>query len=276
MEGAVLAGKSDEIRTDEQAGWSAGRGRADERSAGRGMFAGVGNRARIREDDEESLSPTPPPPYDSQKRSAQMAGIDEDDDASFPWPLTGEEEARLTLAVDAVGPATPYKAQKTGIYATPATSTRRNLPWLEESTASNTISDENALRPLTPSKSPSKLHIEQPFTPGGQAPETTIPSSPSPPARHKNALLNPADSTSSLTSEALAALASTSIPPDTLSRLRSVLTKHDLRTQGVTKGRDISRLAVKAKDAKIAELHARIASLEAEREMDRAVMRLRG
>jgi hypothetical protein len=95
--------------------------------------------------------------------------------------------------------------------------------------------------------------------------------SPSPPNRHRDALANPADSSSSLTNEALATLAGTSIPPSVLSKLRGILSKHDLKTQGIVKGRDISRLALKAKEAKVVELQARIASLEAEKE--RSVIR---
>jgi hypothetical protein len=97
--------------------------------------------------------------------------------------------------------------------------------------------------------------------------------SPSTHGRHRDALSNPADETSSLTVEALAALSSISIPPHILAELRGILSKHDLKAQGVVKGRDISRLALKAKEAKMAELEARIASLEAEREVSRGVIR---
>jgi hypothetical protein len=76
-----------------------------------------------------------------------------------------------------------------------------------------------------------------------------------------------------MTNEVLAALSDTRVPEDTLATLRGTLSKHDLKFQGVVKGRDISRLALKAKDAKIMELQARIASLEAERELDRGVIR---
>jgi hypothetical protein len=73
--------------------------------------------------------------------------------------------------------------------------------------------------------------------------------------------------------EALAALSGIAVSEDVLTTLRGILSKHDLTSQGVAKGRDISRLALKAKEAKIAELQARVASLEAERELDRGVIR---
>ena len=55
--------------------------------------------------------------------------------------------------------------------------------------------------------------------------------------------------------------------------IKGICSKHTLKTQGIAKGRDISRLAIKSKDGKIAELHGRIAALEAERETNRAVIR---
>ena len=54
--------------------------------------------------------------------------------------------------------------------------------------------------------------------------------------------------------------------------LVELLNNHDLRTQGIIKGRDITRLAVQAKDKKIGELQARISALEAEKETNRRVI----
>jgi len=56
------------------------------------------------------------------------------------------------------------------------------------------------------------------------------------------------------------------------SSLKQLLGKHSLRMQGVTRGRDVSRLTVKAKDAKIAELEHRVATLEAELAVERALV----
>lgn len=54
--------------------------------------------------------------------------------------------------------------------------------------------------------------------------------------------------------------------------LVGLLNRQDLRTQGITKGREIARLAVKAKEGKIVELQQRIAALEAEKETSRVVI----
>lgn len=55
-------------------------------------------------------------------------------------------------------------------------------------------------------------------------------------------------------------------------KLVELLNKHDLRTQGIAKGRDVTRLALGSKERKIAELEARIAGLEGERETSKAVI----
>jgi len=281
-----------------QDGWAAGRTRT-------GIFANIDPLATevthtsIKDEDATTDEGSSPPAYSSQqtgkKRKAEAADLnnnddDDDDDELLPWPLTGEEEQELVAAADktAPPPETPRKAAKTGIYATPATTVqkKRTLPWLQESDEPTTVprtpsmlSDRHTEYTDSPSKPPTKIlppiH-EQVYGPTPTLRASTHGSqakSPSPPNRHRDALANPADSSSSLTNEALATLAGTSIPPSVLSNLRRILSKHDLKTQGIVQGRDISRLALKAKEAKIVELQARIASLEAEKEVDRSMIR---
>lgn len=251
------------------------------------------------------ISPLPPPSAMRNesavmKRRAQQAFADEADDDPFPWALTGQEEQELASSVSRTmpPPETPNKVQKTGIYATPATTGKRKLPWLDTEAGpsiSRTTSDVASKLPQlpeTPSKTPTAgaSHAKSATTPDGHTlqADSVAATTPSPPTRHKDALSDPGDSAATLTKDALAALSSVDIPPDILSKLRGILSKHDLKTQGIIKGRDISRLALKAKDAKIkeletkvvghenakiAELQARIASLEAEREVDKAVIR---
>ena len=304
-EGAVLNNSRSEPGNRQapatQNGWNAGR------STG-GMFAGVDPMTKgtekdsMKKDDESTEDDSPPPAYSSQrhnttgaKRKADTANLDgddnsNDDDELLPWSLTGREEQKLIdVAGSAVpAPETPRKAVKTGVYATPATTVekKRTLPWLQDK-----FSESSRLTtPSVPARhqedyldSPSK----QPITALSPIPEQPYPPTPtlqtsmrdtlckpySNEGRYKDALSNPADSTSSLTNEVLSALSDTSIPDDVLTALRGILSKHDLKSQGVVKGRDISRLALKAKEAKIVELQARVASLEAERELDRGVIR---
>ncbi|KAL1651365.1 hypothetical protein SLS58_000705 [Diplodia intermedia] len=59
---------------------------------------------------------------------------------------------------------------------------------------------------------------------------------------------------------------------ETCEALQKVLKSHTLRTQGLARGRDISRLAVRERNAKIGELQARVTALEAELETQKAVI----
>ncbi|KAK0278091.1 hypothetical protein LTR35_009413 [Friedmanniomyces endolithicus] len=297
---------------DVQEGWDAGRAHRAARTDGTGVNGkgqnGMGMFAHVNADDEETASPTPSPvspppahawlkrspaPNNRVKRSAQQAALNEDeDDEVFPWPLTGQEESELAKAADSAvaAPETPHKAQKTGVYATPATTGKRKLPWLEPQQAPITPDNISAKIKTANgvSDSPStRLGAVTPVLQAEAPPTAVAATTPSPPIRYKDALNNPADSGSTLTTEALAVLQPAKIPPEIREKLRSILSKHDLRFQGITRGRDISRLAIAAKDAKIAELGAtivglenariaellaRIGSLEAEREVDRAVI----
>jgi hypothetical protein len=56
-------------------------------------------------------------------------------------------------------------------------------------------------------------------------------------------------------------------------KLRQTLNRHALRDQGVARGRDITRVALKSKDAKNAELQKRIAELEAECDRYKGIIR---
>ena len=303
-EGAVLNNSRSEPKSRQvpaaQDGWDAGRSRG-------GMFAGVDPMAKgtdsdpTREDDETTDDESPPPADSSQrhdisgaKRKADAANLDGDHDSDdgelLPWPLTGQEEQDLIDAADSIAPApeTPRKAVKTGIYATPATTVekKRTLPWLQDKLdKSGTLKTPSVFESRqndylsSPSKQSTKTLppiSEHPYppTPTLQAntPDTCFKPS-SNQGRYKDALADPPDGTSSLMNEVFAALSDTQVPDDVLTTLRGMLSKHDLKFQGVVRGRDISRLALKAKEAKIMELQAKVASLEAERELDRGVIR---
>jgi hypothetical protein len=79
-------------------------------------------------------------------------------------------------------------------------------------------------------------------------------------------------SNSTLATEVLKILAPIPLNSSVQSQLVELLNRHDLRTQGIAKGRDITRLAIQSRERKIAELQARIAGLEAERQTSRTVI----
>jgi hypothetical protein len=77
---------------------------------------------------------------------------------------------------------------------------------------------------------------------------------------------------STLATEVLEILAPIPLNSSVQFQLIELLNRHELRTQGIAKGRDITRLAIQSKERKIAELQARIAGLEAERQTSRTVI----
>jgi hypothetical protein len=98
------------------------------------------------------------------------------------------------------------------------------------------------------------------------------PSTPTPIRFASTALINqPAAETQSycqLVSQTLTLLAShhITLPASVKQDLITLLNTHDLRAQGIARGRDISRLAIRKKDERIQALIGRIVVLEAERE----------
>lgn len=207
-------------------------------------------------------------PSSTLKRPFSDAGLDDKPDAdhdSFPWSLSSQEEAVLLDA-----PETPSKAVKIDGLTTPATSTHRKLPWLDPSAQSPSTSAAKASLskhsdlPRLSTPSTSNLVVSQH---AALTPQVT----PSP-SRFHDLSADASSPRSTLSVDVFAALndSSVSLPADLTSKLKAVLTRHELRIQGVAKGRDITRLALKAREAKVAELQATIANLEAERNVDHA------
>jgi hypothetical protein len=62
------------------------------------------------------------------------------------------------------------------------------------------------------------------------------------------------------------------LPTEARDDLVALLERHHLKAQGIMRGREISRVALKKKDEQIHDLNKRIEGLESEREMDRAVI----
>lgn len=220
----------------------------------------------------------------SKKRPLSVTGFqfddddyDDDDVDAFPWAFTGQEEAELAKL--AQPPETPRKkAQKTDSYATPASTAKRQLPWIDYS-AEAPLSASSAARTTTaatPSRSmvPDSLPTPSLTKPSAKA-SAGADTTPTPGTRFRDALAD-TPGPSALMDDVLDTLRASRIAlaPDAAGRLRAVLHTHHLRAQGISRGRDMVRLALKARDAKIVELGARIQALEAEREVDRA--RIRG
>jgi hypothetical protein len=205
-------------------------------------------------------------PSSTLKRPFSDAGLDDIADVdhdSFPWSLSGQEEAVLLDT-----PETPRKAVRLDGLTTPATSAHRKLPWLDhpaQSSSSLSAKASVSKQPLLPRTfTPSKSNL-----PVAQHNSLTPQVTPSPSRFYDPSADSPR---SALTVDVFAALddSNATLPAVLTSSLRDVLTRHELRIQGVVKGREITRLALKARDAKVVELQATIASLEAEKKVDHA------
>lgn len=203
---------------------------------------------------------------ENKKRTREIVDLDaetEDEDEfgePISWPPTAVE--------------TPSKRQRTDEYVTPATTTtRRKLPWLN-------YEEEEA---TTPSKQRTELSALP--TPSRTKPnEVQDPATSPTMGRFRDAMRSPpADasvaSARTLSKEVFELLQANGV--DLTGKmegdLRAALNRHEMKLQGVIKGRDLVRTALKGKEGKIVELQGRVAGLEAEREVLRGALgRLRG
>jgi hypothetical protein len=190
-------------------------------------------------------------PSKNRERSALK-----DDDDDFDWSASNDKalvEAAHTVTMPP--PETPRKAPRTSNITSPAK--RQHSEMVEDmSLWSTSASDGDVFNTPKSSEAASGL----------LSPKKT-------PARGKSqGVLASTITNSSLSTDALRILDGSRISADVEHKLVELLNKHDLRAQGIAKGRDITRLALSSKDKKINELEARIAGLEAERETSKAVI----
>jgi hypothetical protein len=200
------------------------------------------------------------------------------DEESFEWPLSDEgvmeedrSEERVAVIIPSTTssgsqrplqpsassmplPQTPRKAPRTAATTTPGKRARSRSPSAlpTSTTPPHTLSTPQINRILFPT---SQQQQSDPYSP----------TSPSPPS---------IPNSNTLTYEILTLLTAHNItlsPPATAA-LSHICNTHALRTQGIARGRDVSREALKEKERKIEELKRRVEGLEAERERDRAVI----
>lgn len=183
-----------------------------------------------------------------------------DDEEPFPWSPTQAEVKTLSNAVDQAAsrtpaPETPRKAQKTSLFTTPhqaVTTYVNGLP--------------------TPNTSSRKLDYLS-VTPFANVTPQTTPT----PTRFRDALETTpgsgSNSTGDLSGEVFTYLATAAahFTPEQASGLRVILEKHTLKTQGITKGRDVLRAGIQTREGTIAKLRQRAAALESELESQKAV-----
>ncbi|KEF63367.1 uncharacterized protein A1O9_01344 [Exophiala aquamarina CBS 119918] len=184
-------------------------------------------------------------------------------DESFGWSSSDDEgllRAEQELLLDQTLFETPHKVARTTALSSPGKRTYRDMDTKSGDREQWPLSDDVFATPTT-SRLSSSIGL---FSPS------------STPARYisqPNARESAAEP-STLAVDALKILHGVSLSSKVEKNLIDLLDKHDLRTQGIVRGRDITRLAVQAKETKIAELQARITTLEEERETNRTVISL--
>ncbi|KAI4208879.1 MAG: hypothetical protein LQ351_008133 [Letrouitia transgressa] len=211
----------------------------------------------------------------TNKGDSQVTGTSHStsDDEFFDWPASDDEE--LSKAINQVSPVsrpmpppeTPRKALKTHAISSPG---KRRFSEVDRPGQETTPlagpddADDVFTTPATGPRSAASFGI---------APGLLSPAQTPTPKRYKDAVLAGQDS--ELATEIVRILQSHGVPlaSEIKGELKSVCDRHSLATQGIIKGRDISRAMVNTKNEKIAELQEVIAGLQAERETNRAVIR---
>jgi hypothetical protein len=210
--------------------------------------------------------PSPPPPYtvdtgaSGPSRKRCHATIDSDDEYGL-GQTDNTLDDELRAAAD-----TPSKAVKTSEYATP--STRRKLPWQMDQPTRG--SGTGLHTPQTGGRNHDLFSTRLSATPSRHQTATPSSSFETPtPGRFRN--IAPDD----LVRDVFDLLQDNHVrlTAGTQVDLKDLLSRHTKNVEGLRRGRDVSRSAIKAKEAKITELTYRVSTLEAELEAEKAMVK---
>ena len=186
--------------------------------------------------------------------------VQSDDEEFCDWPASDDEElAKVADQQTLRPPETPYKANRLSANATP----RKRL-FEEMSSPDNPLSAKQSDNVF--STPPTSSRTTLPSSTTGLLSPLTTPT----PNRFKNVPTEDSD----LATELLDSLGKfhVPIPEEAVVAVKEIAGRHVMKTQGIAKGRDISRAAIKIKDGTIAEQEGKIVALEAELESDRTII----
>lgn len=168
---------------------------------------------------------------------------------------------------------TPSKAAKTSEIATPATA-RRKLPWQMDQLSAGADSPCRGLQtPQTERKatgetpvSVSPMTSASLFTPS--ATSASVCNTPTPIRSNKGAL-------DDLVNDVFGMIYDTNIrlSSHVQTELRALLLRHARKAEGYKRGRDVMRMTVQAREAKLVDLNYRVKVLEEELEAERAMVK---
>lgn len=210
------------------------------------------------------------------KRTSNMAGFDDraarSTNSSVPMETprkapklsngymtpddTANADRTKPISVEELGPITPLQLKG-----------KSRIDQLVTPRAARSASNFSAAFSIEPQSAASILLAETPglTTPINQQsdPLDHPPSTPQK-ARHYDALEHSDTTDSELVKQIMAVLEPVKVPPDIRGNLRDSLSLFELRAEGVRKGRDLSREAVKERDRIIAERDATIVALQSQ------------
>lgn len=213
------------------------------------------------------LTPHSKPRSPVKPSSPGTVTADSDDD-NYGWSSSADEdlaEVMKLVSDDEDLVTSPRKAPRTPLFTSPG---KRQLhekqPQNENGTSSTWLrNDDVFLTPSTSTKSDPNISPSR---------SENVTSTRTAQIGGTERIANQPPST--LATDALRILSPVSpkLPKETERELIDLLNRHELRSQGIAKGRDITRVAVQSKDREIAELKARITTLESEKETSRTVI----
>jgi hypothetical protein len=217
----------------------------------------------------------------SNKFMADLAKEEEDEFGSFSLPPdVAREMAKVVDQAEMRSPETPGKAAKTSYLATPGSKRKREEDTLPTPVTGGSKSavgyngglndddvfgtSSHTLKGTGMWDGSDRFGFRSPSATPSQYREPTEPIE-----DHRERVQQSYD----ISEEVMEILGDQHIDEETTASLRELLNKHALKISGIAKGRDITRVALKAKDAKIAELQQKISALEAERDLDKTIIR---
>lgn len=219
---------------------------------------------------KKPVTPTQAPTPDTRthERTTSSQTLDFEHQETFDWP-SNDDEALAKVAAQPTAPPpppqpvfeTPRKAAKTSEYASAGKRTQNEM--LSNTTTMIALHNAGEIFSTPPT---SVRSINR-----GLASPTPTPAQ----DRSQNCqILGASAEPSVLAQSALDILRKNPLAllPCVEQELVDLLNKHDLRTKGIVKGREITRLAVTAREKRIAELENRITGLEMEKEAQRQVI----
>lgn len=248
-------------------------------------------------------------PTPGRKSSVQMDSASEgsEDDEFGSWPLSPTTQKNVVENTDTIesqatlSPETPRKVSKMGLFTTPGSKRKRDYDY-DRNDDNSKISMDGLPTPITGGglggrkvislseygnddedifSTPSSLRTASHNNSFGMRSPSSTPTPfanhfqpPSPTIRESRHDVPMMTSPYDITPEVLHLLQEEGVLLDeeTKGKLKNLLGRHAMRVSGIAKGRDITRVALKSKDSKIAELGLRIGQLEAEREVDRRLI----